>query len=654
MALILSETERALAPGVVAPDDVRGGVTPSTDRREGYVPSSEADGVVSGATDEDRLTKLRKFLRDYVDLKSEEIEERREANRYYHDKQWTKEELEALKERGQPPITYNRFKRKVNGVVGLLERLRQDPKAYPRTPAHVDGADVATQCLRYALDASEWESSLSDVVLDLSIAGVGGYQLGLEPADDESVDPALERVAPETFFYDPRSVKPDFSDARFLGIAKWMAKDEVVAFLPDAKDDVAESIETLSNDPSYAEELDPDKEALWWDREMKKVRVVEVWYREGDTWRYAIHTGAAVLAEGESPFKDGKGKSASGFSMQSCNVDEKGNRYGFFRTMKGPQDEINHRRSKALHAFNSRQITVTDGFVSDVETIRREAARVDGVIALPDGQKGKLEINSNSEMALANVQMLQEAKDEIENFGPNTATAMGQGDSNKSGRAIALLQQAAIAELGPFIVRVRSMKLRCYTLTWEAIRQFWTSERYVRITDDQGLAGFIGVNVQRTDDWGQPVGMENPIGKVMVDFVLDEGPDTVTLREDAQMALGQALSSVGTAPLPPQVLMEVMRALFETMNLPPASTKRIAEAFKQLEQPQPPPQPDPLQVRGAVAEVAKTEAEAQDKAAAAALKGEQAVTAGMQNRMNQLAAQIGQLGGAQIVEQPYQ
>ncbi|MDO9364619.1 MAG: hypothetical protein Q7T60_16955, partial [Sphingopyxis sp.] len=531
------------APGVIAPTDARRGFVPSTDRRPGVVPSSEPEGVVNIAIDQADIDKFRKMLRDYVDLKSDEIKERRIAWAYYHAKQWTETELKKLEDRGQPEITYNRVAKKINGIIGLLERLRQDPKAYPRTPAHEQGAEVATQALRYVLDASQWESQLSEVNLDLAVAGIGGWEQSLEPTDDGSADPILARQPADTFFYDPRSLKHDFLDAHFKGVAKWMREDEAKAFLPDAEAEITESVETLSNGTD-ADTMTPDTDNLWWDTELKKLRVVEVWYREGGKWLYAIYTGTVILKRGESPFKDSKGQSACRFIMQSANVDEKGNRYGFVRNLKGAQDEINHRRSRALHAFNTKQVIIEEGVVSDIEKIRAEAHRVDGVISLPEGQSGKLRIQSNTDIAMANVQMLQEAKEEIENFGPNSAL-IGQGLDNKSGRAIALLQQAAIAELGPFIVRVRAMKLRCYAQSWEAVREFWKTPRYIRLTDDEGLAGFLGVNQPRQNEFGEVVGIENPIGKVLVDFVLDEGPDTITLREDAQQAIGQAMSAGG-------------------------------------------------------------------------------------------------------------
>jgi hypothetical protein len=94
------------------------------------------------------------------------------------------------------------------------------------------------------------------------------------------------------------------------------------------------------------------------------------------------------------------------------------------------------------------------------------------------------------------LEMLQEAKNEIENFGPNPAL-IGQGLEDSSGRAIQLLQQAGIAELGPYLSAYKNWKNRVYRDIWNIIQRYWTSERWIRVTDDQNLAQFFQINKLR-------------------------------------------------------------------------------------------------------------------------------------------------------------
>ena len=102
------------------------------------------------------VSRLRQQYADYLAAKVLEYEEQKQARHYYHGAQWTPEEIETLRRRRQPIVTFNRTGRKIDQIVGLLLRLRQDPKAYPANPRHADGAEIATQCVRTVLETSDW------------------------------------------------------------------------------------------------------------------------------------------------------------------------------------------------------------------------------------------------------------------------------------------------------------------------------------------------------------------------------------------------------------------------------------------------------------------------------------------------------------------
>ncbi len=71
------------------------------------------------------IERLRRQYYDFLGAKDAEIKEAREARHYYHGDQWTAAEIETLKKRKQPVMTFNRIARKIDGVVGLIERLRR-------------------------------------------------------------------------------------------------------------------------------------------------------------------------------------------------------------------------------------------------------------------------------------------------------------------------------------------------------------------------------------------------------------------------------------------------------------------------------------------------------------------------------------------------
>jgi len=549
------------------------------------------------ATDEGKFLPVQKLCAkylDYVSSKRAERDEALEARRYYHGDQWSHDEVVELNKRRQPVITYNRESRKINGIVGLLERLRQDPKAYPRTPESGHGAEVATAVMNYSLDVNRWTGISALVSLDASIEPVSGVELSLEPGDRDDPDVALHVIERGTFFYDPRSIRQDLSDARFMGISKLFDLDQAIEMFPDKEQLLRDSIDNGGDLNG-----DDQNRTVWMLGSAKKIRIVEIWYKRRGEWVYCFHTNAIKLDEGISPFIDEKGKTFSRFIVFSANVDHDGDRYGFHRNLKGPQDEINHRRSKGVHALNTMRLRVVEGSVNpdEVDKLREEVHRPDGVLQTPQGTG--VEIISNAEQVQFNVEMLQEAKQEIENFGPNPAL-IGNGVAGSSGRAIALLQQAGIAELGPHILAWKDWKIRVYRALWNTVQRHWKSERWIRVTDDQELAQFLQINGLSFDEFGQPA-LVNALGSLDVDIIVDEGPDHVNLMQDVFETLGQ-LASAGV-PIPPQ-------AIIMMSGLPESMKKQVIGMIEQAQQPSPAQQQaQQIELAGAAAEVGKKQAD---------------------------------------------
>jgi hypothetical protein len=558
----------------------------------------------------DHAKRKREYL-NYLDVKQAEIREQQIARRYYHSVQYTKKQIEVFNKRKQPVVTYNRIARKINALVGLLERQRQDPRGYPRTPKHEEGAEVATAVLRYVCDEQVWPAKSMVGGLNGSVDGIGGVEIALERGDTGDIDVGLPEVDPSSFFYDPRSLKPDFSDARYMGVAKWADVDATIAMFPDKEAEILASIETGTELTS-----DPDSDRVWFMQtdQRKQLRVVDHWYMVGNEWRWCIYTGVTVLAEGVSYLRDEKKRSICKYIMYSAAIDQDGDRYGFVRNMKSSQDEINQRRSKGLHTLNSRRIITASNDGKDIENIRREAARPDGVIQYPPGTEPPVfdDAAKNAELQ-GQLAFLEDAKNEIENYGFNPAL-VGQGVDKLSGRAMQFQQQAGIAELGPYLLSFKNWKLRVYRAIWCAVQEHWTSERWIRVTDDEDVAQFLAINQLSVDpQTGQPA-LVNALGSLDVDIIIDEGPDTINQQQEVFDTLTLLVQNgVG---VPPEVIIEAS-------NLPGKSKKRLTDILEQKQQ------PDPIAQAGAQAEIQDKQASAFQKMAQGRKALADAGTAGM-------------------------
>jgi len=534
------------------------------------------------------ITRLRRQYTDYAAAKDAEGREMVESRHYYHCDQWTKHEIEVLRRRKQPVVTSNRIVRKIDAVVGLVERLRQDPKAYPRTPKHDEGAELMTAVLRFVLDNNDWKSKSARIARAAGIDGIAGIEYDLVPGDEG--DPSLEMhiAYGDGFFYDPRSYDEGFTDARYLGVAKWVDIELAKEIVPAKAKEIDAMMESGSDMITIN---DQDKERNWINTTEKKVRLIDHWYIRGGKWKWCLYIGNLMLMQGVSPFIDEKGKTFPRYRMFSANVDHDGDRYGFVRNLKSPQDEVNHRRSKALHLLNSRRVVSEKGAVDDIEVARREWAKPDGWVETNPGLKMEPDQTTIQDFK-GQLEMLQEAKNEIENFGPNPAL-IGQGLEDSSGRAIQLLQQAGIAELGPYLSAFKNWKIRVYRDIANIVQRYWTSERWIRVTDDQNLAQFFQINKLDVDQYGRP-SIVNDIGSIDVDIIIDEGPDAVNMQGDAMMVL-QTLGpqfvqanpeiALELSPLPQSVKKPMIDKITAKQNQPPPVDPKVAAQgqIKQME-----------------------------------------------------------------------
>ena len=575
---------------------------------------------------------------------------------YFDDKQLTADQEKALKKRGQPAVVFNEIKPKVKTMLGLEKQTRKDPKAFPRNPGDDDAANAATDAIRFVCDNSAWDDKRSAAAKNLAIEGTGAVFVGVKKTRN-GFDPDIRKLAWDRLYFDPYSSEDDFSDAKFMGVVLWMDLDEAVQTYPDGKDALTETWRASSAGDTYD---DKPKHGLWADRKRRRVRLCEHYWREGDAWKFCIFTaGGFVVEPMASPYLDDEGQPECPIKAVSLYVDRDNNRYGEVQAMLSPQDEINKRRSKALHMSNSRQIRVSAAVAQDADEVRKELARPDGVFI---GEAGDVEILGTADMLMGNLNLMQDARDHIHRTGANSAMA-GKDTSNQSGKAIALQQMGGMTESADFLDAIRRLSLAVYRSVWGRVRQFWTEERWIRITDNEKNVRFVGLNrpvtalqaaakqlgVEKDNlDQAPPeavqqlqafaadprsqmvVGVENSVADMDVDFVVDEGMDTPTIQAEQFDTVAKMMPGA-----PPNLQPILWEALFENSAF--RNKDKVLEALRAPPDPQAmamQEQVQQVQMAGVVAEIENTQADTANKLASAeattANTAVKAVQAGMQ------------------------
>jgi len=551
---------------------------------------------------------LEKLLCQFEESFDQTQEERRLAERdrdYYDGGQLTEAELSALAKRGQPPVVANRIGPKIDALLGHEERMRTDPRAYPRTPKHEEEAQAATDAIRFVCDENLFTDIQGEVAENNFIEGIGAATVGVRQGA-KGYEVTINHVPWDRFYRDPHSRKRDFTDAKYMGVVVWMDEDEAKGLFP-GKEEVIQGC--YAEGISMGDTFGDRPKVVWSDAKRHRIRVLQHRWKQSGKWMTAVICRGGYLRDPQvSPYVDEKGVPQCDIVATSCYIDRENNRYGVARRHISPQDEINKRRSKALHLLNSKQVIVEDGAVPDEAQARREVAKPDGFIKV--NPKMRFEFVDQPELVQGQFQLLQEAKNEIDASGINPAL---EGDAQApSGRAQEMLTAAGLSEMSKAFKGLKSWRLAVYRQVWYRIRQFWTEERWIRVTDDEKNLRWVALNkpltlaeqMQQRAEAGEPVqmldpndpmgqqqvGVQNALAELDVDLILEDAPDSITIQSEQFEELVK-LKTADPASIPTAAIIEASslrnkdRILehLEKGGVPPEAQKQMQEQQKQID-----------------------------------------------------------------------
>jgi hypothetical protein len=242
---------------------------------------------------------------------------------------------------------------------------------------------------------------------------------------------------------------------------------------------------------------------------------------------------------------------------------------------------------------------------------KRELAKPDGVIEVTPDMR--FEIVDAPGLVSGQFQLLQEAKAEIDASGVNPAI---EGDATApSGRAQEMLLQSGLSEMASVFEAIKDWSWEVYRQVWFRVRQFWTEERWIRVTDDERNLRWVAINKpltqadkvrQQFEQAGQPVppeieqqlamdpvmqqpaGVQNAIAETDVDLILEDGPDSITIQSEQYQALVDLKKADPSIPTKLIIEASTLRnkdKLLEQMEqggIPPQMQQQMQELQQQL------------------------------------------------------------------------
>ena len=279
--------------------------------------------------------------------------------------------------------------------------------------------------------------------------------------------------------------------------------------------------------------------------------------------RVAFWTPGYLLKEQDSPYRHRR------FPFTPCwgyRRHRDGMPYGVIRLVRDSQDEYNKRRSKALFLLSTNRVEYeSDAFCQDdEEEMLEEYARPDGRIRLANGAlaNNKVRVTGNSDMAQAEIALMQEAKDNIYETAGVTRENTGQDSNAASGKAILAKQQQGAVTTAELFDNYRMSIQFSGQKMLSLCEQFLTLPKVFRIAGPNGAAQWERINQVRVDDQGMAI-FDNDITRHAADFVVDE----MDYRETVRMAMADQLFEL-LGRIDPQMSLQLLDAAVELTDLP--------------------------------------------------------------------------------------
>lgn len=563
--------------------------------------------------DFDRLKKWKsEFSQDFKHHQNW-YNKKREWEKFYDGEQLSQEEKAGLAGRGQPEVVINLIKPRVDAIIGDYLGRRIMMRARDKGTADFETAKYITEALRYVEDMNRFDEQEALVAKSLFISGSGWYKCNLE-FDFLEPEIKVSYRSNNDIILDRRCKRSDLKDAKRIWETVWVEVEDLIELYPDFKEDIEQALATsqdsfytgqsfsgqstigddYANSDNVSHDSNIDMETFI-DSKRKLIRLINVWERVQKRIEFAFHPaidGSVAeitnfskqeLSDFKSIYKDAqyftrnRWEINSGIFIANKILEDKlnvrphdsegkfpfsralGNSehetfmpYGIVRQYVDAQKEYNKRRSKLLHKTNTNRIIMEEGAVVDIERARKEAARPDGVLAFKPGKQFQIDGDVPNQ---SDVFLLQLAQSEVESAGIAKEFA-GQEASNLSGKAIQLRQMTADKMLRFYYAALRSARRDIFEIVLEEMQQYWTSEKLIKITDDEN-SGSVVLNQRISDPETNQTYILNNLRLGKYDIKIDEDMETPNQRFEnfAQLSnLAPAIIQSGQ-PFPIEMLI---------------------------------------------------------------------------------------------------
>lgn len=573
------------------------------------------------------------------------------------EEQWDKADLDDLRKRRVPAVTINKMLPTIANVMGEQIKNRTEISYRPMGKSKAGTADILTKVFKQISQNNQLDWKRSEMFADGVIRSRGFLDVRVDFNDQAQGEVRIDKLNSKNVVIDCDAEDYDPDTWSDVMVTKWMTPDDIaVLYDPDAAEYLkgrdhssfmygADSVQTFRD--RFGEQFTTMYSGAYPQLNMlRNMRVIDRQYRELDkqnhflslegdmrpipadfdrnriAWfvekfgfkviprlvrriKWVVICDNVVLFEDWSPYKHFTVVPYFPYFFH-------GHTLGLAENLIGAQEVLNKATSQELHVINT---TANSGYIvkagsltnMTIEELEQNGAKTGLVIEVNDDVDKCIQKIQPNQVPQGLDRLSYKAEEHIKTISGISDSMMGFDREDVAAKAIQQKRQAGNTNLvKPLDNLARTDAILARNIL-DLVQGFYTEERVMTIVTDEltGATETFAINQ-----------MDPDVGEVVNDLTLGEYGVAVSLvpardaLEDSQFEQAMALREAGVS-VPDSVLIENSRLMNKkeiVKSIEAASNSPEAQAQKQLA------------LRGQAAEVAKTEAEANNKAADAGLK----------------------------------
>lgn len=514
---------------------------------------------------------------------------------YLDGEQWSEGERYAIESRGQQPTVINTVLPTVDMVCAVASQQQADIQVIGRESSDENMATLLTALLKHVLDNCHYDYQEKIGIRESYIGGRSWFEVGIF-TDERGKDLIkVDHVPWENVYLDPFSRKPDASDARFIIKAKWLDRDVVKTLFPEAEHLIDSVFEDDYHGQEYEAQLNSTgRSEFYWDAKSNRVRVCECYYKRPekvkikifdeeagketekeifkDVLHYVIFADELILRGSATEHSNNKPDldiDAYPLIPMYCRRDRKGRPAGIVRNLIDLQDQINKLNSKFMWTLMSNRLIVEDGACDDLETVREEYQRPDGVVKLNSGGLNKIRVDDKyRDLSYMSNHLNFLLMTEQRISGVNDSM-LGLGGTNERSGVMqsARISQGASMQTG--MLENMFYARECVSrVILKLIGRYYTDYRIMQVTEPNGER--VNYEFNRKERSVDPATGEvqeqvlNKIENILYYDVILKRVSPFTNLKERQMQIFSEVLKTGT--LPPEIAGKIMLELSDLPN----------------------------------------------------------------------------------------